>query len=134
MSKVLVEIEYTGNNFCAYAPELPGCVSTGDTPESIKKNIQEAIAFHIKGSLEDDDPIPKKFKNPYRLTFKFDAESLLKNYEGIFSKSALERLTGINQRQLSHYATGLKKPRASQKEKIESALHKLGEELLAVEL
>jgi hypothetical protein len=35
---------------------------------------------------------------------------------------------------LHHYASGLKKPRLVQRKKIESALHRLGEELMAVEL
>ena len=37
---------------------------------------------------------------------------------------ALEKLTGINQKQLHHYATGLRKPREAQRKKIETALHK----------
>jgi hypothetical protein len=41
---------------------------------------------------------------------------------------------GINQRQLQHYASGLKKPREAQVKKIESALHKLGEELMSIEM
>lgn len=130
----MVEISFTGNNFCAYVPELPGCVATGYSPDDIKKNIKDAIAFHIEGSLEDNDPIPAKFKAPYELVYKFDAQSLLKYYKGIFTQSALERMTGINQRQLSHYANGIKKPRKQQMDKIETALHQLGEELLAVEL
>jgi hypothetical protein len=43
-------------------------------------------------------------------------------------------MTGINQKQLQHYASGLRKPRTQQMKKIESALHQLGNELLAVEL
>jgi len=61
-------------------------------------------------------------------------ESLFTYYKGVFTKSALERITGINQRQLQHYSSGLKKPRLAQKQKIETALHKLGNELIAVEL
>lgn len=134
MQKSIVEISFTGHNFAAYVPELPGCVATGDTPEEIKKNIKETIIFHVEGSLADNDPIPSKFKGDYELVYKFDTQTLLKYYKGIFTQSALERITGINQRQLSHYANGLKKPRRPQVKKIETALHRLGEELLAVEL
>jgi predicted RNase H-like HicB family nuclease len=134
MKKNIVEISFTGNNFSAHVPSLPGCVSTGNTPDEIRKNIKEAIDFHLQGILEDGEKIPKGFKGNYELTYKFDAESLLQYYKGIFTQSALERITGINQRQLSHYATGLKKPRITQSKKIETALHKLGAELLAVEL
>ncbi|MCQ2606152.1 MAG: DNA-binding protein [Bacteroidales bacterium] len=61
-----------------------------------------------------------------------DVQSFLEYYSDIFSKSALERMTGINQKQLHHYATGLHKPRQAQIKKIEDALHNLGKELLAI--
>jgi hypothetical protein len=47
-------------------------------------------------------------------------ESLFEYYKGVFTKSALERITGINQRQLQHYSSGLKKPRLAQKQKIQT--------------
>ena len=59
-------------------------------------------------------------------------ESLLFFYEKILSKAALERLTGINQKQLSHYACGRSKPRPAQAQKIVNALHTLGRDLLAI--
>jgi predicted RNase H-like HicB family nuclease len=134
MKKNIVEISFTGNNFGAWVPELLGCVSVGDTPEDIKQNIQEAIEFHLEGMRQDNDPIPPSFEGNYKLVYKFDTESLLQYYKGIFSAPAFERMTGINQKQIHHYSSGLKKPRIKQKEKIVNALHKLGEELLAVEL
>ena len=78
--------------------------------------------------------IPAILKGKYELVFRFDAVSFLKYYKKIFTNSALERMTGINQKQIQHYSTGLKKPRPAQTKKIESAFHKLGSELLAVEL
>jgi predicted RNase H-like HicB family nuclease len=48
-----------GTNYSAYVPDLPGCVSTGDTLEEVKKNIREAIEFHLDGMREDGDPIPE---------------------------------------------------------------------------
>jgi hypothetical protein len=53
-------------------------------------------------------------------------------YKGVFTKAALERITGINQTQLGHYAAGRSKPRKQQILKIEKALHKLGEELCTI--
>lgn len=69
-----------------------------------------------------------------KLVYRFDTVSLLNYYKGIITNAALERMTGIDQNQLQHYATGLKKPRRPQAKKIEHALHELGKELLAVEL
>lgn len=134
MKKNTVEISFTGNNFSAHIPALPGCVSVGDTMEEIKNNIYEAINFHLQGMQEDGDALPKSFTGDYELVYKFDTKSLLQYYKGIFSAPAFERLTGINQKQILHYASGIKKPREAQKKKIESALHRLGAELMAVEL
>jgi len=69
MEKVTVIIEYTGHNYCAHAPVLFGCVSTADTLDEMKKNIKDAIVFHIESSLEFNDPIPDVFKGPYALEY-----------------------------------------------------------------
>ena len=47
------------SNYCASVPDLPGCVSTGDTLDEVKQNIREAIEFHLEGMREDGDPIPE---------------------------------------------------------------------------
>lgn len=132
--KVIVNINYPGKNFTAHTPILPGCISTASTLEEIKKNIGEAIAFHVEGSLADHDPIPDLFKGNFELEFVLSTEALLEAYSNIFTKAALSRITGINERQLWHYAAGLRKPRPAQRKRIEEGLHNLGEQLLAVNL
>lgn len=54
---------------------------------------------------------------------------ILLKYKGIISMSGLSKITGINERQLSHYVQGGSKPRKAQEEKIIQGLKKLGEEL-----
>ena len=132
MKKVIVDIYYTGNNYCAHAPILLGCVSTGTTLSDIKKNIKEAIEFHVESSQEDGDLIPEVFKGEYVLEFKLSVEALLNAYSDVFTKAALSRITGINQRQLWHYASGMRKPRPIQRKRIEDGLHRLGTELLNI--
>lgn len=57
--KYLVILEHAkGSNFSAYVPDLPGCVSTGDTRAKVLRNIRLAIALHLEGMREDGDPIP----------------------------------------------------------------------------
>ena len=51
-------IEKAGNNYSAYVPDLPGCITTGLTVEQTKRNMEEAIAFHLRGMREDGEPIP----------------------------------------------------------------------------
>jgi len=100
MENVIVEIYFKGINFCSEAPVLPGCVSTASTLAEMKKNIREAIAFHIESGFENIDPIPEVFKGDYQFEFKLSIEALLNVYNDIFTKVALSRITGINERQL----------------------------------
>jgi predicted RNase H-like HicB family nuclease len=59
MHRYLVVIENAGPNYSAYSPDLPGCVASGATPEETKKNMAEAIEFHLQGMTEDGLPIPE---------------------------------------------------------------------------
>ena len=132
MEKILVAIEKTQDHYSAYAENVEGIYGAGSTVQETKKSIEEAIRLTIAhNSLEN---IPAILTGEHKVVFRFDTESLLNYYKGIFTNSALERLTGINQKQLQHYASGLKKPRSAQKKKIEAALHELGKELIDVEL
>jgi len=59
MHKYLIIIEKTGTGFSSYSPDLPGCVSTGETREEIERNMREAIEFHLEGMQEEGYPIPQ---------------------------------------------------------------------------
>lgn len=56
------------------------------------------------------------------------------SYAGIITPAALERLSGIHQKQLWNYMHGRSKPRKNQVQKIEKALHTLGLELMSIAL
>jgi predicted RNase H-like HicB family nuclease len=53
MERYLIVIEATRTGFSAYSPDLPGCVSTGRNREEVEKNMQEAIALHLEGTIEE---------------------------------------------------------------------------------
>lgn len=53
-----IVIEKAGDNYSAYAPDLPGCVATGASIEETEEQMREAIAFHLDGLREDGAPIP----------------------------------------------------------------------------
>ena len=59
MRKYAVVIERGANNYSAYVPDLPGCVTTGRTVEEIKTNIREAIELHLEGLAEGGSPVPE---------------------------------------------------------------------------
>ena len=50
----LVVIEGDSDSgYSAYLPELPGCVTVGDSIEETKALMQEAVEFHLDGLRED---------------------------------------------------------------------------------
>jgi predicted RNase H-like HicB family nuclease len=58
MYRFLIIIEQGSHNFSAYAPDLPGCIATGKTLDEVQKNMKEAIELHLRGMIEDKEPIP----------------------------------------------------------------------------
>ena len=56
--KYLVIYERTDTGFSAYAPDLPGCITTGTTLEETERMMKEAIEFHLQGLREDGLPNP----------------------------------------------------------------------------
>ena len=54
-----VIFEKAENNYSAYVPDLPGCITTGKTIEDTRRLIREAIEFHIDGLREDGEPVPE---------------------------------------------------------------------------
>lgn len=59
----------------------------------------------------------------------YDTASFLAYYSNVLSLAGLQRITGINQGQLSHYATGHRKPSPKTVEKIEKSLHNFANEI-----
>ena len=132
METIKIIIEKTKDMYTAYSDNTRGIYAGGDTVEEVKKSVLDSIRL-LKANNTDEN-IPNILKGDYQIIYQFDVPSFLSYYKGVFSNSALERLTGINQKLLYHYATGMKIPREPQRKKIEFALHKLGTELLSVEL
>ena len=119
------------DDYGAWLEDLKGVYGAGETPQAALENLKASMDMYASHNKD----APGWLRNrTYTMRYKFDAESILSFYRGIFTNAALERITGINQKQIQHYASGLKKPRPAQLKKIETAFRKLGNELLAVEL
>jgi predicted RNase H-like HicB family nuclease len=130
--EIRIVIEMSSDHYSAYADNVEGIYGGGASVEEAKKSVLDAIELLKQNNAAEK--LPKILKGNYVLVYHMDVPSVLNYYKGIFTLSALERLTGINQKQLQHYATGLRNPRQVQSHKIEEAFHKLGNELLAIEL
>jgi len=53
-----VIFERAENNWAAYVPDLPGCITTGKTLDETESNIHEAICGHIRTLREFGEPVP----------------------------------------------------------------------------
>jgi predicted RNase H-like HicB family nuclease len=60
MKRYAIVIEKVPNsNYGAYAPDVNGCVATGDSIEEVTRLMKEGLEFHFAGTLEDGLPIPE---------------------------------------------------------------------------
>lgn len=133
MEKVIMETAKTAEGYSCACDLLPGWIVayTGDF-DGFQAYVKESIDFYIEGAKQDGREYPAVFDGEYEVVYKFDVRSLLEAYRDIFSFSALQTITGINQKQLAHYASGISKPRARQAERIANGLHQLAHELQIV--
>jgi predicted RNase H-like HicB family nuclease len=47
------------SDFGVSFPDFPGCITAGKTLDEARRLAPEALAFHIKGMMEDGEPIPE---------------------------------------------------------------------------
>lgn len=57
--KYLIVIEKTPTGFSAYSPDLPGCIATAASLEEVKREMTDAIAFHLEGLKQEGLDIPQ---------------------------------------------------------------------------
>lgn len=130
---VIVNTARTKNGYSCACDLLPGWVvaHTGNF-DGLKKEVEDSVRSYIDCAKQDGEAYPAVFDSDYEIVYKFNVQSLLEFYRGIFSFASLETITGINQKQLAHYASGISKPRPKQAEKIANGLHRLAKEMMVV--
>jgi len=99
------------------------------------KTAGEAIADFYQCWEEAQEMCKKEEKDIPELEFniQYDVTSFLNYYSDILSKSGLEKVTGINQKQLWHYSSGKRHPKPATAKKIQESLHRFAEELRQVQ-
>jgi predicted RNase H-like HicB family nuclease len=128
MKKLKIIIEKSADYYDAYAQNCEGIYGAGETAEAAKENLMKGLQLYINNAKV----LPDILKGQYQIEYTYDMQSFLNYYAKILSKSGLERVTGINQKQLGHYANGNRAPRMETVRKIESSLQDLGKELCQV--
>jgi predicted RNase H-like HicB family nuclease len=71
--KVEIIPEEDGIGYYAVVPALPGCYSQGKTIEGTKRNIQKAIALHIKSLKKAGVPVPSDPSESYQTVIEVAA-------------------------------------------------------------
>lgn len=133
MKTVEVIVEHAGNNLSAYIEGAP-VITVGNDVKEIEKNMKEAVELYLESCQEMNIAPVEVLQGEFTFKFKIDAATFINYYSSIFTKAALSRITGINERQLWHYAAGVHKPRKQQLEKIQKGINALTEELAAINL
>ena len=57
--KYVVIIERAGENYAAYAPDVPTCIATGATPAAALSALKGALADHLELLREEGLPVPE---------------------------------------------------------------------------
>ena len=129
MKTLRIIIEKSSDYYDAYAENCDGIYGAGHTVEEAKQNVMEGLRLFIQ---HNSDNLPEILQGEYEIEYHFDVHSFLKHYSTVFTKSALQRMTGINQTQLSHYVSGFRKPSAKTVKRLDTAIQGLSKELSQV--
>ena len=57
--KIVVIVERTETGYSAYAPDVPGCIATGESRSEVERTMQEALEFHLEGLRADGISVPE---------------------------------------------------------------------------
>ena len=133
MGKIRIRVDWCEHNYCA-APmnEDIACVCTADSFEGLKKEMEEGLREHIEWMRKDGDNVPVEFDGEWEFEWSITTAALLHYTEKLVPKSAIAKVTGINQQQLTHYANGYRKPRPAMRAKIVDGIHTIAKELSAI--
>ena len=87
----------------------------GASIESAKEDMRKQMVFYKETALAEGFKYPSFLDGDFEISYRVDMPSLLKYYieQGIFTLSGVEKMTGINQKQLWSYLHGTK-PRGAQ--------------------
>ena len=130
---VKIVVEKASDGFTAYIPELPGCITFGNSLDEIKENIKEAIALQLDGMKEDGEEIPFNLREEFTIELKLDVAQVFNLYQSINSTGFAKRI-GMSQSLLSQYVNGLKKPSEKQSRRILEGVVNFGRELSHIQV
>lgn len=132
-NSIKIIVEKASDGFTAYVPDLPGCITFGNSLNEIKENIKEAIALQIDGMKEDGEEIPFNLQDEFNIELKLDVAQVFNFYQSINSTGFAKRI-GMSQSLLSQYVNGIKKPSEKQSRRILEGVVNFGKELSHIQV
>ena len=107
-------------------------VGVGNGLEEAKRDLTNGFEL-LKSSLKEAGE-PARFLEQIEFDYRMDAASFLEKYSSVLTLTGLGKRSGINPKQLWKYQKYDTTPRRAQLDKLEKAIHELGQELLAIKL
>ncbi len=135
MKKINVNVSWSRKNYVAVIEEeeIGTVVVTNKTLEGLKSETAEALSFHIDEMKKDGEAVAGWLsEGMFEFEWTLHISALLKESERYTSLAAISRASGINERQLGHYANGIKVPREEQRRRIVEGIQSIGRECLAI--
>lgn len=132
MGKIVINVDYTTNFAASPANEDIACVVTAKTFQELQKEMDFSLKEHIKWMREDGDAIPAEFDGEWEYEWNLSTRAILHYTEGLVSRSAISKATGINPQQLTHYASGYRVARPAMRAKILDGLHSIAQQISAI--
>ena len=130
MKRIKAYVEKSDYGFSVYMEDNDldyGIIGEGKTATEAINDFRQAYE-EMREYYKDEG---KDFEE-VNFEFVYDIASFLQYYAFAFTLAGLERITGVNQRQLSHYINGVSKPTRRTIEKIEDGIHNFSRDLSMV--
>ena len=132
MENIVMVIEKSSDHYGAYSENCDGIYAAGNNVEAVKADTFKAIQL-IKENLPENR-WPTQIKGDFEIEWKMEIPSFLEYYSSFMSLAGMEKMTGINQKQLSNYLNRRTTPRKKQSDRIREGIHRFAEELLSITL
>ena len=128
-TKALIEMGKDGT-FGIFTPDLKSTIwGEGDTVIEAKKDFLNSYKEILLCYEEENKKIPNELKS-LEFVYRYDVASLF-NYCNFLNVSKLAKTIGVNPSLLRQYKAGNTYISEKQAKKIETGLHRIGEQLLS---
>ncbi len=135
MKKIKVTVRKEKGVFWGNTENIEGIVvADGNSLEELKKNMQEAFAFHLEECEKDNDwDFVNRYKNGVEFVYEIELDGIGKQLPEL-NMAELARRIAVSPVMMRKYATG--KSKASEKRllEIQNGIREIGKELSQITL